>query len=128
MSDAKVKRNDATGTQRANFLEAAVASRMGLEDAVTLLTVEALKPALSLADRNAIEVKIALLEARLAKVQDRLLSFLANRAAVRPPNAPELQAFKDLAADLDALVAQAVTVNAVLSLAGKLYSAWNQIR
>jgi hypothetical protein len=126
MSNA-VTRNQATPSQRNNYIEALLDIEEGIEEATSVLTAR--KSRTNDPQENAvIRAGILDLEAELAKVRAAINAFRARRGKFRPPTAAEVNKIRGLVKELDEMVADAVTANKILDLATGLLNEFGQMK
>ena len=113
-------------TQRSGYLECAVATIGAIQDAVAILTGRQVMPELSGDERRLINVELAELKAREAKVWANMHAFIAGQQAIRPPVQADLDKVKELAKKLDALTAQATVTKAVLEATTEIVILYNR--
>jgi hypothetical protein len=118
MSDP-VNVSDATSRQREKYLTIALQTEVALEEAIRLLKVRRTMTGDPDQIRQ-IDARVPELEAALAKVHAQLVAFLADEGQFRPPSASDVEEVKNMVRELDMMVANAVTAQNVLDLAGQL--------
>jgi len=126
MSDP-VTRAEANLTERVNYLESALMTEEGLEEAIRALAAR--KAVAEDPSENAlIRSKLLELRGELQKVRSELVLYTAHRSRFRPPAKSNVDEVKELVEELDSLVLETVETHNVLGLAGRLLEIWSGTR
>jgi hypothetical protein len=114
---------EASDRERADYVEITLVAQSALSTAIARLRTQQDLHA-DAQESRIIRVRIAELEAEIAKMQAELLAVITEGRTLLPPTDMEVAQVKDLAAQLDALTAGANRTAAILSAATAVASAW----
>lgn len=116
--------DEARSTQKSNYLVLSLRAEFALGESIALLDTRRTLTGDGDETRD-ITFRIALFEAERAKIKAERIAFLQEGSTIKPPKKTLVDKVRNLAAELDEMIAANVTTKAILSVTSSVMALFN---